>query len=268
MKTKIISKEGKSGKEIEVPVFFSTKLREDIISKAVEAEKQYQIYFPSPLAGKQYSASGKIRHIRHKWKTAYGRGISRVPRKIMWRRGTQFYWIGATVSGTKGGRRAHGPKPKSSKNINKKEYLLALKSAISATSSTELMKNNYKSLKEKEIKLSLPIVVDSSVLDLKTKDFISLLKSILSETYETAIRKKTKRAGKGKTRGRKYKKSLGMLMVIGNQEKTKISFVEIKKVSEISVSDFGKQIGRITIYTEKAIQDLKELIEGGKKQNA
>jgi len=38
------------------------------------------------------SASGKIRHKRHSWKVSYGHGMSRIPRKIFWRRGTNFSW--------------------------------------------------------------------------------------------------------------------------------------------------------------------------------
>jgi hypothetical protein len=34
-------------------------------------------------AGAGYSASGIVRHRRHAWKSAYGKGMSRVPRKIM-----------------------------------------------------------------------------------------------------------------------------------------------------------------------------------------
>jgi len=264
MKAKIINKEGKK-KEIELPRFFSGKIREDIINKAIEIEKKHHPYSPEILAGMKYSASGKIRHMRHKWKTAYGYGISRVPRKIMWRRGNQFYWIGATVSGTVGGRRAHPPKIKKEKKINKKEYFLALKSAIASTASLEFLKKRYKRLENKEIKISLPLVIDSSVLNLKTKEFINFLKKLLGELYEIALQKKSVRAGKGKLRGRRYKKNAGLLLIIGKNEEKKIKGIDVKKSNNVLVSDIGKEGGRLAIYTENAIKELAKLdMEEGK----
>ena len=91
MKTIVFDIQGKKAKEIGLPKFFSEKVREDIISKVLESRKVKQPYSPSPVAGKQYSSRGKIKHRRHVWGTHYGRGISRVPRKTMWRRGTQFF---------------------------------------------------------------------------------------------------------------------------------------------------------------------------------
>ena len=110
MKATLYSAEGKKIKEMELPKVFSEKIREDILKKAFEAEKVWQPYAPNIQAGRRHSASGIARHLRHVWKSGYGHGKSRAPRKIMWRRGSQFYWIGAEVSSARGGRRAHPPK--------------------------------------------------------------------------------------------------------------------------------------------------------------
>src|SRR3990167_851201 len=136
MKANVLDIEGKKAREIELPSFFSEKIREDIVAKALEANKTMQPYAPSLVAGKQHSASGIVRHARRKWRTAYGKGISRVPRKIMSNRGTQFNWVGAEIASTRGGLRAHPPKTVSminTKKINKKEMKIALISAINAT---------------------------------------------------------------------------------------------------------------------------------------
>ncbi len=109
MKIPVLDINGEKATEIETNIF-DNEIRKDLIQKAVESEKQKQPHEPFLLGGKQASASGKLRHARRKWKTATGRGISRIPRKIFWRRGTQFYWQGATVSSARGGRRAHPPK--------------------------------------------------------------------------------------------------------------------------------------------------------------
>src|SRR3989338_5164338 len=109
MKTKILTNTG-HGKEAEVPKLFTQTVREDLAQKFFEISKEQTPYAPGEYSGMKYSASGIAKHRRHVWKTQYGHGISRVPRKIMWRRGTQFYWVGATVSGTRGGRAAHPPR--------------------------------------------------------------------------------------------------------------------------------------------------------------
>lgn len=262
MKTIIHSFEGKT-KEIQLPKCFEEKIRTDLIQKVVECEKRWQPYSTYALAGKIYSAIGKLRHQRGRWKTTYGYGISRVPRKIMTRRGSRFFWVGAGVSSTVGGRVAHPPKGQkrlNSRDINKKEFLKALKSAIAATASIDMIKRKYSSLKEKQIKIELPIVIDKSFLDKKAKEFINKLKAILGEAAEVALPKKKQRAGKGKARGRKYKKSAGCIIVTGNNEKIKIKGIESVKVKELKVSHLAKGgPGRLTIFTEEAIKELEKL---------
>src|SRR3989338_655187 len=105
MKAALYSVDGKKKGDVELPVLFETPIREDIVQKYYETYKWALIHphSPAPEAGRRHSASGKIRHKRHSWGAHYGRGISRAPRKTMWRRGTQFYWIGAEVSGARGG---------------------------------------------------------------------------------------------------------------------------------------------------------------------
>jgi len=249
MKTRILNREGKESKEIVLPSCFSSMVREDICQKYFEINKKIQPYGPNEEAGMKYSASGKIRHRRHKWKSAYGRGISRVPRKIFWRRGTQFYWQGATIASAVGGRKAHPPKPEhfmKKKKINKKEKLIAISSALSSTAIPEYIKKRYKSLKG-EIKV--PIVVSSEILKLKTKDFLSLLKKILKEDFKLAL---------------KDKKKAGLLFVIGKNENFKCKRVEVKKVSDLGIENLWP-LGRLCIYTEKAISDLEKLWEKEKR---
>src|SRR3989344_3311774 len=152
-KISVLSVEGKQIKEISMPKFFSEKIREDIVQKCLEARKSKQPYAPFYLAGLQASASGQLKHARRKWKTAYGKGISRIPRKIMWRRGTQFLWIGATISGTRGGRKAHPPKIKSMLNkrkINKKELKIAFLSSLSATADADFIRKRYSSIRDEK----------------------------------------------------------------------------------------------------------------------
>ena len=271
MKTNVLDAEGKKTREIELPSFFSERIREDIVAKVLEASKTMQPYAPSLVAGKQHSASGIVRHARRKWRTAYGKGISRVPRKIMSNRGTQFNWVGAEIASTRGGRRAHPPKTVSminTKKINKKEMKIALISAINATANKDVVARKYSTIDEKNLKgLNLPIVVESKISSLKTKDFISSIKKILGEeVFSVASVKKKIRSGKGKLRGRKYKNSAGMLLVLGKGEKTKIKNFDVKNTHNLSISDLAEGgLGRLTIYTENAIRELQNKFEGERK---
>ena len=256
MKSEIFAVDGKKIGEIELPSLFSTKIREDIIKKVFEVEKTMQPYGPNPESGKHHSAAGIIRHLRHAWKGGYGHGRSRVPRKIMWRRGTQFYWIGAEVSGTRGGRQAHPPKMvhmMQKKKINTKELDLAFMSGYAGTTKSELVKKRYLRLQDKEIK-NLPFVIELNK-DIKTKELVSGLKKILGNLFLVALPEKRRRAGKGKLRNRKYKKSAGALIITGEKEELKTKAIEHKKVKEVNISDLYP-LGRIVIYTKEAIEEL------------
>ncbi len=264
MKAKILTIEGKEKGTIELPKCFSEKIREDIVAKVLEAKKSQQPYSPSPVAGKQHAARGKIKHLRHVWKSGYGRGRSRIPRKQMSRRGSQFVQVGAEVPFARGGMRAHPPKILSMMNfkkINKKEMRIALASVLSATIDEKIVKNRYERLKDKKIS-ELPLIVETKINSLKTKDLLASLKKILGkELFEVAIKKKSIRAGKGKMRGRKYKSSAGMLLVTGENEDLKIKAFDVRNVKSLSVTDLAKGgVGRLTMYTENAIKNLGEKI--------
>lgn len=261
MKAKILTIEGKSKGTIELPKCFSAEIREDIIAKVLETKKVKQPYAPSPVAGKQASASGILVHRRGVWKSQYKKGISRIPRKITSRRGSQFNWVGATIPSTRGGRRAHPPKILSMLNrlkINKKEKDLAIKSALSATANKKKVEKRYGSLEKLE--KELPLVAESKITSLKAKELLSSLNKILGDgLFELAVKRKSVRAGKGKSRGRKYKRSAGLLLVVGKKEKLKTGAFDVVSTSKLSVTDLAKgSLGRLTVYTEDAIKDLGE----------
>ena len=265
MKAKVLDISGKKTKEIELPSIFSRKIRKDLIAKVLESKKSKQPYSPSLVAGKQHAASGKMVHRRHVWRSGYGRGQSRIPRKITSRRGTQFTFIGAEVSSTRGGRRAHPPKILSminTKKMNKKELKNALIYAINATFDKNVVAQRYERLNGKNLE-NLPLLVESKLTGLRTKEFISSLKKILGkDIFEIALKKKTVRSGKGKFRGRKYKRSAGILLVIGKEEKLKVNSFDSKNAGNLGVSDLAEGgIGRITLYTEQAIKDLGEKLK-------
>ena len=259
MKTKILDIKGKEKGSIDLPKAFSVPIREDIVSKVIEAKKTEQPYAPSPVAGRQHSASGIASHRRHVWKSQYGRGISRVPRKIFSRKGSQFNWEAAEVPFARGGRRAHPPKVLARINtlkINKKEFRIALESALAATANIKSLVKRYESIDDKTPK-NVPYVVESKITTLKAKELISSVKNILGDLFNVAVQKKKIRTGKGKMRGRKYRKSAGLLIVVGKEEKLKTNAFDVANVNELNVADLAEGgLGRLTLYTEKAINEL------------
>jgi large subunit ribosomal protein L4e len=100
----------------------------------------------------------------------------------------------------------------------------------------------------------------------KYKEFFEILKKIFKENFEKIIQKKKIRAGKGKLRGRKYKKNTGLLFVMGSEEKMKRTGIDVVNVSELKIKDLAPNgvAGRFVCYTEKAIKEIEEKFGGGK----
>lgn len=262
-KTKVLDKQGKEKEKIDLPEAFSKKIREDIVAKVVEARRQEQPYGPSPVAGRQHVAKGKLRHRKDVWRAQPGRGISRVPRKILSQRGSQFNWEAAEIPHARGGVRAHPPKMASmfkKKKVNKKEVKTALESALSATADKKTISKKYSTIEESQIK-EVPIVVESEISSLKTKEMLESLKNILGEdVFQNAIQRKSMRSGKGKRRGRKYKSNAGLLMVTGKNEKLKTTAFDVVTINEVQINDLAKEgLGRLTVYTEQAIKELNQI---------
>ena len=207
MKTQVLDIQGQVKKTIELPKFFESEIREDIVVKVLEAKKRQQPYSPSPVAGKQHSAKGKIVHRRHVWRSGYGRGMSRVPRKIFSQKGTKFNWEAAEVPQARGGMRTHPPKILhflKKLKINKKENQIAFESALSATANKKFIEKKYEGINN--LSKEIPFVVESEILNLKTKPFFESLKKILGEElFSVVVIKKAIRSGKGKLRGRKFR---------------------------------------------------------------
>jgi len=216
MKATLYSKSGEKKGTVELPAFFSREVREDLVRKLVNAQRinEKMVHSTAPEAGKRHSASGTISHQRHKWKGHYGKGISRVPRKTMWRRGTQFYWVGAEVTGTRGGRRPHPPKIlRRIRKINEKEMKVAMEICLAATAHENFIKQRYSGVSKVE---NVPAVVEA--VPEKTKELRAMISKIFDGMEQVFEKRKAVRAGAGKLRGRKYKENAGVLIITGKDE--------------------------------------------------
>jgi len=267
-KLQIIDANGNKSKEISTEIF-SSEIRPDIVQKIAEIERfsEKQPNAPYLWSGMQTSASGNVKHNRHVWKTDRGRGTSRYPKKRMSDKGSHFVWVAAAIPGVRGGRRAHPPKVlRADSKINKKEMLFALKAALAMSASAEEIKKKYSSLGNAELKIKLPIIVDSKITNLKAKQFFSFLEKALGENLsQIAVPQKSIRAGAGKMRGRKYKQNAGMIIVFGNKENAKISGVASVKAGNLKIRDLVENGARLAMFTEEAVKDLENKLAGKKK---
>ena len=258
---KIVDLSAKETGKRDLPSQFNEELRPDLIKRAFLALMSHkrQPYGSKEDAGKR--ASAKLSRRRKKYRGAYGHGISRVPRKILSRNGTRFSWVGAVSPNTVGGRRAHPPKATKiwDQKINKKERKKAIRSAISATLNSEAAKGRGHIIPE-----NYPFIVDKKIESLKkAKDVKELLEKLgFQKELERAAKKKV-RAGKGKSRGRKYKKKKGPLIVVSKKceimkSAKNIPGIDIKEVKNINLELLapGAIAGRATIWSTEAIEIL------------
>ncbi|MBT4334224.1 50S ribosomal protein L4 [archaeon] len=268
MKATILDITGKKKSEITFPSQFNEEIRADLIKKvavAAQANKR-QKYGATHKAGMKHSATVSRR--RKDYRGSYGHGISRVPRKVILRRGTRFVWIGAIVSGMVGGRRAHPPKTEKNwdQKINNKERLKAIRSAMAATLNKDMLKESGFSTFE-------PIVVDKLESINKTKDLLITLNALNLDKELERSREKKIRAGRGTSRGRKYQRKKGPLVVVVNSDSIlkaaqNIPGLEIVSVDKLNITLLapGARAGRLTIWSKGALEKLeKEQLFTGKK---
>lgn len=173
----------------------------------------------------------------------------------------------AGVAGVRHGRVAHPPESwkKIYKKVNKKEKNLALRSAI-ATARKDLIEKRGHKLGNVS---NFPVVVSSDIESVsKAKDLKKILISLgMSEDLHRANSSRKVRSGLARRRGRKNRVGYSALVVTGSendkicQVSGSLPGVHVRSVRKLSVLDLApgsKQI-RLTIYSENAIEKLKEV---------
>jgi len=241
---------GKIKKSIKLPELFNEPLRIDLIRKAVNVSRanKRQAYAQSKESGK--------RHVTHS--VGKGVGMSRVPR-LQDR-------TGSFAPGTVGGRRAHPPKTerKWKEKMNKKEKRKAVRSAIAATSSKEIVVKRGHVFNEK---ITLPVVVEDGFENMKTtKEVINVFQKI--GVYDDILRAKNSchiRAGKGKSRGRKYRIPKSVLVVVSKKgvEKSVNNLLGVDTVTSKGLNAEllapGGAPGRLTVFSESAFKEVGKI---------
>lgn len=262
MNIPLFNAEKKQEGSVELPVQFAEKVRADLIARAVITQQlnARQPYGTKPEAGTRVSA--QVSRRRRQYRGSYGRGISRVPRKVLSRSGRQMFWVGAQAPGTVSGRRAHPPKADKiwEKKINTRELSKAMRSALAATLDSAAVSAHGHKLPQ-----GYPFAVADSITAInKTKQLKDALVNLgfTDELKRTSVKKV--RAGRGKSRGRKYDGKVGPLIVVDKNCPLVKSAANIPGVQIVTAEQLTAEMlapgaipGRLTLYTKSAIDKIK-----------
>lgn len=244
----------------DLPVQFEERVRPDIVKRAVLSiqSKNRQAYGSDPEAGLKHVTRWKKRN--NAYRSQKGRGQSRTPRKIMMGRGSQLMGEGAEAPNTRGGRRAHGPKSDKdwTEEINDKERRKAIRSAIAASTDTELVSERH------DYDGELPVVDSFEDIE-KTAELKERLEDLGLEDELERVKQKNVRAGRGRNRGRKYRTKVGPLLVVSKDcnafdAASNIPGVDIARVENLNAELLapGTQPGRLVVWSEDALERLGE----------
>ena len=252
--TNILETDGSNRSTITLPAVFETPYRPEVIQKVYNNLNSYTFQRQGryPAAGQMVSAESRNT----------GLGIARIARA----RGEGFPRAGqaAGVASVRHGRLAHPPVSWKNiyKKVNKKEKLLALCSAIAATTNSELIKRRGHKIKDE---IQLPIVVSNEIESVtKSKELEKILIKLgfeddLKRTYSRRIKSVHKH-------GTNRRSALSVLIIVSNDENiarlnNSLPGITVKTVKSVSVLDLapGSKPARLTIFSENAIKELTNL---------
>ncbi len=251
--SKIFDLQGKAIGKTKIPTVFKTPLRPDVIKRGVVAlqSHRYQPQGRDPLAGKRRSVES----------LGAGHGIARVPRL---KGGGQRAAFGV---GIVKGRQAFPPvaQKKTAKKIPKKEMHLALRSALAATGTKEVVASRGHIV---DMIRDFPLVVADDIQALKKTSEVkeAFLKLGLWPDIIKVKESLKERAGKGKRRGRRLKHAVGPLIVVDKNDgianaARNLLGVDITTVNNLNVELLapGTHPGRLTLWSKSAFEKLNEL---------
>lgn len=258
-KIKIYSLKGEVTDEMDLPEIFSEEFRPDLIKRAVLSAQSARIqpWGTDPMAGKRTTAESY----------GAGRGVAMVPRVKGSRHpaGSKA----AFVPQATGGRRAHPPRSTRiiHEKINKKERRLAIRSAIAATADQKIVESRGHQIGNIP---QIPFIIEDDLSKVrKTKETREIFKKLgIMDDVVRAKNGRKIRAGRGKTRGRKYKTPKGPLLVVAEDKGISLGARNHPGVDVVVVENLNSELlapgthpGRFTVYTKSAIKRLGELFQ-------
>lgn len=254
IKANVLDAEGKPAGQIELPEFFSLPVRVDLVRRAFLSSFTMSIQPKGrdPMAGKRTPAKS----------FGIGLGSARVPRIKSGE--------AALAPNTVGGRLTFPPTTaeKVAEKINKKEKILAVAIALSATAKQDVVVRRGHRIGD----LSLPLVLKQDVESIsKASEAEKLLNRIgLGQDIERVKEGIKIRSGKGKMRGRRYRTPKGPLFIVSSHKVPLIKAlrslpgVDVVSAQLVSVKHLapGGVPGRLTVYTEGSIPILQNRVRG------
>ncbi|MFH1221758.1 MAG: 50S ribosomal protein L4 [Candidatus Micrarchaeota archaeon] len=247
MKASIYSLEGKVMKDIELPKVFDAIPRPDLVKRAVLSDetKLKQPKGNYRFAG--FETSARYRGRKEDYGAVKNKGIPHLPHEV--RPKGQFGKVKRVPLAVKG-HRAHPPKPemKIVEEINKKEYAKALQSALAMTAIREYVSKRTKS----KVTVSLPLIVEGKFEDLKKAKEVAAVFNLLNlaDFIENCKLNGTK----------------GPLVVVAKMSKAaeNLPGVDVVSVDLLRARHLapGTHPGRLTIYTERAIEKIAQTFGG------
>ena len=244
MQVPVHTLDGDEDGEVELPAVFDSEYRPDLIRRAVLAAQanRKQDYGSDEYAGLRTPAES----------FGSGRGLAHVPRE-----GGRARRVPQAV----GGRRAHPPKTEKdqSLDINDKERKKAVRSAIAATADADLVRERGHQFDED---LDLPLVVSDEFEELnKTKEAAETLEALGVAADIERADERSVRAGRGTTRGRKYRRAKSILFVTSEEPSRaarNLAGADVTTAQEVNAEDLapGAHPGRLTVWTESALAEV------------
>lgn len=258
MKVPVFSTTGSSDGDIELPLVFSTPIRNELIHKAylhLESHS-FQRQGRYPNAGMDVVAESNS--------PPTGHHQARVARMAGGGGGRQGQAGGVAM--TRKGRQAHPPTSEKivHKMLNKKENRLALCSALAATTSSTLVK--LRGHKVDKIN-SFPIIVSDQIESIiKSKELAKIFDSLNLSQDINRLKERKGRSGKPLLRGRKAKTGKSVLLVVKDSKNLakaagSILGVDVVNAKSLSVLDLapGARPIRLTVFTKGAIEEISKI---------
>ncbi len=234
---KVRSITGKELATIKLPAQFKEEVRRDLIRRAFNALRTHKLQPQGTMKGAGNRWAVYLSKRRRVYKSVYGYGRSRTPRKTLIRRGRRFVLVGAMAPFTVGGRVAHPPKVEKiiKEKINKKERRKAIRCALSACN---------------------PLIIEDKIESLKqTKSLIKALESN-GIKLEKVVRRKS---------GSKKRYKKGPLLVFNKRcdaikASSNIPGVDASLVNELNVELLapGGNPGRTVVFSLGAIKKMED----------
>ncbi len=252
--------DGKSSGNVSLPHVFEGEYRADLLRRALLAEQSlaYQPQAHSVMAGIDTTAVYVGRYDAS-WRRGRHMGQAIRPRQALG--GGAQGDVRRIPSATKG-RRAHPHKleRKIIENINRKEYVRALESAIAGCAKVEIVKLNH------SLGKSVPIVIEDSIEKVaKTKDLMKVLDALglekeLERSHSPSRRKGIRRAAVQ----RRFRKNV--LIVVSDSGKIgkagrNIPGLDVSDVKSLTVEKLAPGSNpRVTIWSEGAAKSLEKAL--------